>query len=528
MRVLTSQQMRDADRRTVDEIGIASLVLMENAGRQVVASMEAAFEDLANVHVAILCGKGNNGGDGFVVARTLSERGISVSVFLVGISSDVRGDARVNLGVLRALDIDVVEIADAATWELHGSDVMAADIIVDAIFGTGLSGPATGLVETIIADLNASSSPVVAIDLPTGLSADSADVIGPAVAATLTVTLGAPKLPLVLPPGERLTGSLVIADIGIPRRVIDELDGPRLGLITKIDMAALVTARVAESQKGDYGRLLIVAGSRGKTGAAHLAAAGALRSGAGLVTIATPASCQPILATLGVEYMTDALDETSDGQVAWEALDHVLESRADVIVLGPGLGRSPSTMALVQGIVERAGVPLVLDADALFAFVGESDRLMGRDDAEIIITPHPGEMARLTGLTVEAVQADRVEVARTFAMTHRVHVILKGYRTVVATPDGSAFINLTGNPGMASGGTGDVLTGVLAAWFGQLLDAGDASKLAVYLHGLAGDLAAADEGEVAMVAGDLVDRLGDAVLELTSTRRRQVGESSPE
>jgi NAD(P)H-hydrate epimerase len=310
--------------------------------------------------------------------------------------------------------------------------------------------------------------------------------------------------------------------------VIESLDGPWLELMTKARMSALVTPRVAESQKGDYGRILLVAGSRGKTGAAHLAAAGALRSGAGLVTVATPASCQPILAMLGVEYMTESLEETSDGQVAWEALDRILDADADVIAMGPGLGRSPSTMALVQAVVERAGVPLVLDADALFAFVGESDRLVGRDDAEIIITPHAGEMARLTGLTVEAVQANRVDVARTFATTHRVHVILKGHRTVVATPEGKTYINLTGNPGMASGGTGDVLTGVVAAWFGQLLDAGDAAQLAVYLHGLAGDLAAADEGEVAMVARDLVDRLGDAVLELTSTRRRRVGESSDE
>jgi len=526
MRVLTSQQMRDADRRTIEEIGIPSLVLMENAGRQVVASMEATFEDLASLQVAVLCGKGNNGGDGCVVARTLAERGVDVSVYLVGVSGDVRGDARVNLGALRALDIDVVEISDASGWELQGADVLSADIVVDAIFGTGLSGPVSGLVETIIADLNASSRPVVSVDLPTGLNADSADVVGPAVAATLTVTLGAPKLPLVLPPGERLTGSLVIADIGIPQVVVDSLDGPWLELITKSRMSALVTPRVPESQKGDYGRLLIVAGSRGKTGAAYLAASGALRSGAGLVTVATPASCQSILATLGVEYMTEGLEETSDGQVAWEALDRILDADADVIALGPGLGRSPSTMALVQAVVERAGVPLVLDADALFAFVGESDRLMGRDDAEIIITPHPGEMARLTGLTVEAVQANRVDVARTFATTHRVYVVLKGHRTVVATPDGKAYLNLTGNPGMASGGTGDVLTGVVAAWFSQLLDAGDAAQLAVYLHGLAGDLAAADEGEVAMVAGDVVDRLGDAVLELTASDRRTPGESS--
>lgn len=528
MRVLTSRQMRDADRRTTEETGIASLVLMENAGRQVVASMEATFDELAAMHVALLCGKGNNGGDGFVVARTLAERGIKTSVFLVGVSGEVRGDARVNLGILRALEIDVVEISDAATWELHGSDVLSADVIVDAIFGTGLSGPVTGLVETIVADLNACSKPVVAIDLPTGLDADHSEVVGPAVSALLTVTLAAPKLPLVLPPGEHLAGNLVIADIGIPQSVINDLDGPWIELMTKSRMSGLVTPRVPESQKGDYGRILLVAGSRGKTGAAHLAAAGALRSGAGLVTVATPASCQPILATLGVEYMTDPLEETGEGQIAWEALDRILDTDADVIALGPGLGRSPSTMALVQAVVERAGVPLVLDADALFAFVGESDRLVGRDDAEIIITPHPGEMARLTGLTVEAVQTNRVEVATTFATTHRVHVILKGHRTVVATPDGKAYINLTGNPGMATGGTGDVLTGVVAAWFAQLLDAPDAAQLGVYLHGLAGDLAAADEGEVAMVAGDLVDRLGDAVLELTSTRRRKAGEPARE
>ncbi len=512
--------MREADQRTSDGIGIASIVLMENAGRQVVASMESAFDDLAAAHVAVVCGKGNNGGDGMVVARTLSERGISVSVFLIGSSADVRGDARTNLAILRALDVDVVELADAASWELHGTDVLSADIIVDAMLGTGLSAPVTGLLETIIADINAAPRPVVAIDLPTGMRADVAGEHGPVIEATLTVTLGAPKPALVQAPTERLAGSLVIADIGIPRSVIAGLDGPWLELITRERMRELATPRVADSQKGDYGRVLLVAGSRGKTGAAHLAAAAAMRSGAGLVTVATPASCQPILAALGVEYMTEALEETSDGQIAWEALEHILEARADVIAIGPGLGRSPSTMALVQAVVERAGVPLILDADALFAFVGESDRLMGRDDHTIIITPHPGEMARLTGLSIDAVQANRVDVARAFATTHHLTVVLKGHRTVVATPDGKVFLNLTGNPGMASGGTGDVLTGVMAGWFGQLLDAEDAAQLSVYLHGLAGDLAAADEGEVAMVAGDVIDRLGDAVLELTSATRR--------
>ena len=359
----------------------------------------------------------------------------------------------------------------------------------------------------------------MAIDLPSGLSADTPDVQGPAVHATLTVTLGAPKLPLVLPPAEALAGSLVIADIGIPRTVVDQVDGPWVEILTRESMRPLVEPRAHDSHKGDYGRILIVAGSRGKTGAAYLAAMAALRSGAGLVTVATPASCVPIIASLGAEFMTEPLDETADGAMAFEALERVLDFDADVIAVGPGLGRAPSTAAFVHGLVERAGVPLVVDADALNAFAGEADRLVGRDGVDLIITPHPGEMARLVGLPVDEVQTHRLDVARDFATGHRVHVVLKGHRTIVATPEGRAFINLTGNPGMATAGSGDVLTGMIAGWSGQLLDAETACKLAVYLHGLAGDLAEADEGEVALVAGDLVDRLGDAVLDLTAKRK---------
>ena len=267
--------------------------------------------------------------------------------------------------------------------------------------------------------------------------------------------------------------------------------------------------------------MLIVGGSRGKTGAAYLAAMAALRSGAGLVTIATPASCLPIVAALGAEFMTEPLEETPEGAIAFEALDRVLEFGADIIAVGPGLGRLPSTAAFVQGLIERAGVPLVIDADALNAFAGEADRLVGRDGVDLVITPHPGEMARLVGLSAEDVQKHRLEIARDFSASHRVLVVLKGHRTIIATPDGKAFINLTGNPGMATAGSGDVLTGMIAAWSGQLLDAETACKLAVYLHGLAGDLAEADEGEVAMIAGDLIDRLGDAVLDLTARRKEK-------
>jgi NAD(P)H-hydrate epimerase len=520
MRVLNTKQMREADRRTIEDVGIASLVLMENAGRQVVAAMESSFEDFDSRRVAVLCGRGNNGGDGFVVARILLERGLEVGVYLLGQAGDVKGDARTNLAVLRNVGGDVVEIADAGAWELHGSDVLGSDLVVDALFGTGVNGPLTGLAETIVADLNASDRPVVSIDLPSGLSADTTEVPGPAVDATLTVALAAPKLPLVLPPAEALAGKLMIADIGIPSSVISGVDGPWVELLTRESVRALIEPRSPDSHKGDYGHVLVVAGSPGRTGAANLTARGALRSGAGLVTVATPRSSAPIVAALGAEYMTLPLAEAADGTLAADALDQLLDFDADVLVVGPGLGRSPSAQAVVQALVERSGVPLVLDADAHNAFAAEPARLEGRDSTAIVITPHPGEMARLTGLSTDDVQAHRLDVAREFASTHRVHVVLKGHRTVIASPEGRTTINLTGNPGMATAGTGDVLAGMIGAWLGQLLDPDAAIRIAVYLHGVAGDQAAADEGEVALIAGDIADRLGDAFLELTSQRQK--------
>jgi NAD(P)H-hydrate epimerase len=519
MRVLNTQQMREADRRTIDDIGIPAIVLMENAGRQAVAAMEAAFDDLPTSHVGVLCGRGNNGGDGFVVARTLVQRGVETSVFLLGGVADVRGDARTNLEVLGRIGLTVVEITNAQEWELHFSEISRCDLLVDAILGTGFHGQLNGLLETVVADVNGLGVPVVAIDLPTGVSADTADVAGEAIEASMTVTLAAPKIPLILPPADSHSGDLVIADIGIPLPLLDDVEGPYLELLTRERMREIVPARAADSHKGDFGRVLVIAGSLGRSGAAHLSAIGALRSGAGLVTIATPRSCLPIVAAMGAEYMTEPLEETASGTVDYGALDRILEFKADVIAVGPGLGQAPGTAAFVHGLVERAGVPLVLDADALNAFVGDPERLIGRDGVDMVITPHPGEMARLLNTSIEAVQHDRLRHATEFAARHRVHVVLKGHRTIIAGPDNRAFVNLTGNSGMATGGTGDLLTGMIAAWFAQLLDAEAACKLAVYLHGAAGDLAEADEGDVALVAGDLAARLGDAVMELTARRR---------
>src|SRR5205807_2703371 len=447
MRVLNSAQMREADKRTIDDIGIPSLVLMENAGRQAVAAIEAMYADLLERQVGVLCGRGNNGGDGFVVARTLVQRGVDVAVFLLGGVADVRGDARVNLEILGRLGVTVVEIADSQAWELHFSEVSDCTLIVDAIFGTGLTSPVSGLIESVIADVNASGIPVVAIDLPSGLSADSPKPIGPSIEATLTVTLAAPKLPLVLPPGETQAGDIVIADIGIPVEVIEAVEGPRVDLLTRTAMREIVSPRASDTHKGDYGRVLIVAGSRGKTGAAHLAATGALRSGAGLVTIATPASCQAVVAAMGAEYMTEALAEVDDSRDAGKNagldpanVDRVLEMARDVVAIGPGLGQGTATRRFVKGLVDRATMPLVIDADGLNAFSDDPEKLAGREGREVIITPHSGEMGRLVGMSADEVQASRLEIARNFATAHHLYVVLKGHRTLIATPDEKVFI----------------------------------------------------------------------------------------
>ena len=517
MRVLNAAQMREADRYTIDEIGIPSLVLMENAGRQVVSAVEAAFESRLEGRVAVLCGRGNNGGDGFVVARTLLQRGVDAAVFLIGSIADVRGDARLNLDILGRLSATVVEIGDEQTWELHFSEISQCSLIVDAMFGTGLKTALSGMLETVVADVNASGIPIVSIDLPSGLSADTPHLIGDCIDASMTVTLAAPKLPLVLPPGEAHAGDVVIADIGIPPDVIDALEGPNIELLTPEQVKPLVEPRAVDSHKGDFGRVTIVAGSRGKTGAAYLAAMGALRSGAGLVTVATPAGCLPIVAGMAPEYMTEGLPDAKNGTLTPGAIEHVLALHHDVIACGPGLGRGAAVAEFVRALMERSTVPLVLDADALTVLADDPGILVGTEERDVIVTPHPGEMARLVGAAVEEVQANRIEMASNFATTRRLYVVLKGHRTIIATPEGHLFINPTGNPGMATGGTGDLLTGMIAAWLAQLLDAEAACRLAVFLHGIAGDLAEHSEGQVSMTATDVLAQLGAALTRLTKT-----------
>jgi NAD(P)H-hydrate epimerase len=509
MRVLDRQQMQFADRVTIDA-GVRATSLMARAGREAALAIRRRFGPRSRGRISIFAGRGHNGGDGFVVARELAERATSLRVYFLGRLDEIAGDARVFANELSP-HIAITPITDHDVWWHHRFEALDAELLVDALFGTGLTRPLSGLAAAMVTDLNAASAPIVAIDLPSGLSADRTDLPGPAVRAAMTVTFAAPKLPLVVTPACECAGELVVADIGIARETIEGVGGPRTEFVEAASLSRLVHDRRADSHKGAYGHVLVVGGSRGKVGAPALSARAALRSGAGLVTVATPASCWLTVAGFTPEAMTEPLPETADGTAAEEALESVLGFGATVIAAGPGLGRSASTTTFVRRLVARSRVPLVLDADALNALAGHADLLRSRIASDVIVTPHPGEMARLVGSTIADVQRSRLDVARTFATSHQVYVVLKGHRTVIATPNGDAYINSTGNPGMASAGTGDVLTGVIAAWLASGQPAREAALLGVFLHGSAGDLAAATHGHIGLIAGDVIDHLGAAV-----------------
>ena len=511
MKVLDSAQMQACDRAAIDEHGIPELVLMENAGTQVVEAIGEYFADEPPELVAVLCGKGNNGGDGLVVARHLHNLGHRVRVYLFAAAADLQGSVAENHRMAAALGVEIVEIADAEAWREHAGELPAFDCIVDALFGTGISGALRGHVAEAVEDINESGVPVVAVDLPSGLAADSGEIAGPAVDADLTVTFAAPKWCHTFPPACELCGELAVVDIGIPQQLIDGVAGA-LELITPSDCEELLAPRDPDSHKGTYGHVLIVAGGPGTAGAAVLTARAALRGGAGLVTVAPPESVYvPIAAQL-----TEALvrpqpagAEEGYGAGALEALLRLADD-CDVLAIGPGIGTASGTRDTVRGLVAAARVPLVIDADGLNLFAGAVD-LLAAVGPPCILTPHPGEMARLLGSSTAEVQSDRVGAARSLAERTGAVVVLKGYRSLVCTPAGSVAVNPTGNAGMASGGTGDVLTGLIAALVGQGLEPAEAARAGVFLHGEAGDLAAAELGEVALIASDLIERLPAAM-----------------
>jgi len=513
---------------TTERYAVPGLLLMEAAASRTVEAIEHKYGPGAGKRVLIICGRGNNGGDGAAVGRQLRARGAAVDILLLGRMDETRGDARTNFAIARALPgseagcFGIKQIDTAERLWLEAEEAPPYDIIVDAIFGTGLARPAAGLFADAIRLINERSSGsavVVAVDIPSGLASDSAELIGPAVRAALTVTLTAPKLGNVLPPACEYNGELVIAPIGSPDDLINS-SGSHLNLVEKAMVRRWLdeSRRAPHANKGDAGKVLIIAGSRGKTGAACLVGEGAMRAGAGLVTVATPETCQSVVAArLITECMTEPLRETSSGSVSSEALERAVELAGgrDVVAMGPGLGSSDeSTRAFVRSFVGGRQRPLVLDADALNALAPWPGELGGSPGLPLVITPHPGEMARLADLPLAEVIKDRVETARNFAVAHAMIVVLKGSRTVIAASNGEIYINPTGNPGMASGGTGDTLTGIIGGLLAQKRDDPLMAAIAgVYLHGLAGDIAAARLGTRAMMASDISSHLGAAFLE---------------
>jgi NAD(P)H-hydrate epimerase len=507
--VLTAAEMRDADRRTIEEIGLPGAVLMENAGAAVARVVEERFP--AARRPFILCGKGNNGGDGFVIARRLlARRPLTV---LLGARADVRGDALLHLGVLERSGGTVQEAPDAAAWASALGQAAGSEVIVDALLGTGLRQEPSGLAARAIADLLAWSRergvPVVAVDVPSGLPSDTGEVGWPTLEAAVTVTFAAHKYGHVLPPACDRVGEVSVAEIGIPAATLR----PRLWLLEAADARAAYPPRAASAHKGVFGHVLVIGGSVGKTGAAVLAAGAALVSGAGLVTVATAEPALPVVASARAELMTEPLPVSASGGLDREAVARALAlaKERDAVVLGPGLGQQASTQEFVREFVRRCAAPLVIDADGLNALAGGKGPERLRRNAPTVVTPHPGEMARLSGSTTQEVQRRRLEAARALAMEAGVVVVLKGQRTIVAGPDGRAAVNPTGNPGMATGGTGDVLAGMVGALLARGTEAWTAAGAAVYLHGAAGDLARDRRGEESLVAGDLLDALPEVL-----------------
>jgi NAD(P)H-hydrate epimerase len=503
--VFTAAEMRALDARAIETLNIPGPRLMENAGRGAATVIAREWAPVRGRRVLVLCGKGNNGGDGLVVARHLKAKGARPRVLLVGLRTEVTGDAR---QALERWGGKVEEIHDEAGLATVARALAEADLVVDALLGTGLIGPARSPTAQVIEQINRSTTrsgaPVVSLDLPSGLGSDSGALLGHTVRATLTITFAGLKRSLLLQPAAEYTGRVVVVPIGVPD--VEVAQGVSTFLLDESDIRPLFPPRPVEAHKGTYGHLLVIAGSVGKTGAAALAGRSALRSGVGLCTVATPASQQPIVAGFSMETMTEPIAETASQSLAVKAREHLVElgMQRDAVALGPGISLDTETQALARALVAEVPRPMVVDADALSALAGHLD-LLGQAPGARILTPHPGEMARMLGLSIAQVQGDRIETVRRFCLEYRVHLVLKGSRSVLGSPDGRVFINPTGNPGMATGGSGDVLTGMIGAFLARRFDPLTALQAGCYLHGLAGDLAAADRGEEGLVAGDIIE-----------------------
>jgi ADP-dependent NAD(P)H-hydrate dehydratase / NAD(P)H-hydrate epimerase len=559
MKALTAAEMREVDRLTTERLGISGLQLMETAGTLAANAFAGLMRDagLEPPHeICVLCGKGNNGGDGFVVARQLRSAAAHVFVVLFGREEELKGDAATNFSRWRELGGEVVFVADEAEWGKISARALSADVIVDAMFGTGFRGTASGAIGRAIADVNKKSrdataalpSLILAVDTPSGLPSDGEAGEEPILKAHHTVTFTAPKVGQLISRNSAVVGSLRVVNIGSPASLVEETGKSAVRWSDPGEFADMPLVRKSDSNKGMFGNVLIIAGSLGKSGAAVMAGSAALWSGAGLVTVATPDVVLPIVAAAHPEYMTEPLVSTDAGTISSrnifdqppvpntdkpEEMDKFLKNTRlrfsaivagkTVLAVGPGLGMHHETQEFVRSAVKRTDLPIILDADGLNAFARRSDELRERKSQFLAITPHPGEMARLLGSSVKDVEADRVKTATDAAKRWNAHVILKGGHTIVAAPDGRFLVNATGNAGLSKGGSGDVLTGVLAAMTGQFKtdDWLRTLALGVYLHGAAADVAARGTDLSGIVASDVARSVPQARLELLRELQRR-------
>jgi hydroxyethylthiazole kinase-like uncharacterized protein yjeF len=534
MKALTAAEMREVDRQTTARFGIPGLQLMESAGQQVCEVIlrwlggGRAAESRHDLKISILCGKGNNGGDGLVVARHLKVTGIEPTVYFFGDPTKLTGDAGENFQRWRSAGGAVNVVNTETVWEKFSGAIGSSDVVVDALLGTGLRGAVTGLTGKAISAVNefsknatgARPSLIVSVDMPSGLPSDGKAAEGPVLRAHQTVTFTAPKIGQMVSADAACTGALEVRQIGSPAELVEELGRGELRWASAEEFAKLRLVRAADSNKGTFGHVLLVAGALGKSGAAVLAGRMALRAGAGLVTIATQAAVLPVVAAAQAEYMTLPLEATRAGTMALKNVQggqwKKIEKGKTVLAIGPGLGTEAQTQQGIRTMARSTELPVILDADGLNAFEGRSDELRKRKSKFLAITPHPGEMARLLGKSIRDVQSDRLRAAREAARRWNAHVILKGFRTLIASPDGAVFVNTTGNAGLAKGGTGDVLTGLLAALTAQFKTEEWLRVLAlgVYLHGLAADIGVTRMDASGLIADDVISLIPEARMKL--------------
>jgi NAD(P)H-hydrate epimerase len=514
MKVVDGIQMKKLDQRAMEEYKIPGIILMEQAGMAVTEEVLKELQQHENKKVTIICGIGNNGGDGFVTARCLFQRGIAVKVRIIGDIAKVTGDTKTNYDILRKLKLDIKMLLSFQDIQNLADEVARGSIIVDAIFGTGLNRDMDGLWKELIHVINESNKYVVSIDIPSGISAGTGNILGNAVRANKTVVMQVPKVGNIHFPGAEYSKEMVIKDIGIPEEII-EVDSLNMNLITEEMIKKILPRRRNDTHKGNYGKAYIVAGSTGMTGAAMLTCEAVLRSGAGLLKVAIPQSLNSIMETRLIEAITVPLPELKKGVVGISDIEKIIKTmkESNVIAIGPGSGQTRELEEVLRNICEEATIPIVLDADALNSLAHRLD-ILNLLKTTAVLTPHIGEMARLTNMSIEDIQRDKIQVAMEFAKKWKVILILKGARTVVASPEGKLFINITGNPGMATAGSGDVLTGIITGFLAQGIQPLEAALAAVYIHGTAGDRAANRIGEYGLMAGDIIRELPYAIKEI--------------